>query len=293
MVSGKVKITVYGLEFRMEQEVRFVLSDLNKEKLWYRSRGLDRMEERFGRNSITHFIKKRLKTEKVVRVLEVGFGEGKCLLELRDLFPNKKIELYGINNVRKGNMHKRNDFLKNAKKFGILTLQPLPKPYFYDAGEGLRFKSNYFDVVISQVSFHYVGNKARLLEEIWRVLKPRGKAFLHVDGKSSQDYPDFMKWNTETPRFIIYRDQKMIKLSSYLKRMKNKGYDISLRNSFNKKDHRIILMTKNNSRKLNLNLEYDGNSTLLLTNLKGTDGYKMDGSVWWGTRSVFTIGKRK
>src|SRR3989344_3026332 len=105
---------------------------MKKESLWYRLRGLDKMENRFGGKSIQKFIQKRLKTEKVVRVLEIGFGEGRCLLEIRALFPNKRIELYGVNNVRKGNMEKRSDFIYNAKQFGIsVSKRLLPKPQFY------------------------------------------------------------------------------------------------------------------------------------------------------------------
>lgn len=263
---------------------------MEKDHLWYRTRGLEKMESRFGEKPIQKFITRRTGMEEVVRVLELGFGEGRCLLELRATFPDKKVEFYGINDVKKGNMKKRSDFLENAKKFGIdIPKKVLPEPSFYDAGEGLHFDDDQFDVIISQVAFHYVGNKARLLEEIWRVLKPEGKAFLHVDASPNEEYPDFMKWNTQTPRFIIYEGGRMVKLGTYLRRIKESGHDITFRKAHNNPEQGIILMTKNTSKKLDLGLEYDGNSTLFLTKMKGTDEYKTDAGVWWGTRSVFNV----
>jgi len=263
---------------------------MEKNKLWYRSRGLESMEERFGSNLIQKFIKKRLNLDKKVRVLEIGFGEGKCLLDLRVLFPS--IELYGLNEDKRSHMANKKDFLRNSEKFGInIPNKNLPKPYFYDAGNGLKFKSNFFNLVISQVSFHYVGNKARLIEEIWRVLKPEGKAFLHIDRSYKRELPDFMKTNPETPLFIIYKNSKLVKLSEYLRKFKKRWFNLTLQKSKHNSSQRNLLITKNISKNLNLGLKYDGNATLYLTKLKNTDKYKIDSGIWWGTRSVFRVKK--
>jgi ubiquinone/menaquinone biosynthesis C-methylase UbiE len=258
-------------------------------KRWpYRERGLNKMEAQFGNKAVQKFINARLKTQKTVRILEIGFGEGKCLLDLRRRFPGKNVMLYGISDKRKCGMHRQGDFLANAEKFGIIIPNSnLPKPYFYDAGRGLRFSSAYFDAIVSQVSFHYVGNKAKLIEDVWRVLKPGGRAFIHADTSDNEKYPDFMKLNLETPRFIIYQGKKMIRLSAYLRQLRKKGFDILLKNAVNKSSRRILLITKNKAEKLNLRLKYDENSTLDLKRIRNTDKYKTDSSVWWGTRSVF------
>lgn len=257
----------------------------NKPNLWWRIRGLDKMEIRFGKNNpLKKFIKKRLKSEKVVRVLEFGFGEGKCLLDLRTIFSNKQIELYGINKKKEGGMYKKSDFVKNAKKFGLpipkTTL--LPKPFFYDAGKGLHFKSNYFDIIISQIAFPYVGDKSKLLEEFWRVLKPQGQAFLNVDSYETY-YPDFLQINKETPRFVIYKNNKLIKLSDHLNKFRKKGFEIEFKK---KKDKalRFILMNKNTTKPLKLGLKYDDDSSFNLTVFNKQK--KIEG-VWWGKRSVF------
>ena len=253
----------------------------NKPKLWWRIRGLDKMEIRFGKNKpIERFIKKRLKSEKVVRVLEFGFGEGKCLLDLRTIFPDKRVELYGINKKKEGGMYRRSDFVKNAKKFKLSIPKLLPKPFFYDAGEGLKFKSNYFDIIISQIAFQYVGNKSKLLEEFWRILKPQGKAFLNVDSYETY-YPDFLQINKETPRFVIYEDNKLIKLSGHLSKFRKKGFDVRFKRN---KTLRFVLMSKNRTKPLKLGLRYDDDSSFNLTIFSKEKNIE---GVWWGTRSVF------
>ena len=256
-----------------------------KPDLWWRIRGLDKMERRFGKNKpLEKFIKKRLKSEKIVRVLEFGFGEGKCLLDLRTIFQDKRVELYGISNKKEGGMHRRSDFVKNAKRFKLPIPKPtlLPKPFFYDAGAGLKFKSNYFDIIISQIAFHYVGDKSKLLEEFWRVLKPQGKAFLNIDSYETR-YPDFLQINKETPRFVIYANNKLIKLSTHLNKFRKKGFDVR----FKKKKNsvlRFVLMKKSKTKPLKLGLTFDDESSFNLTIF---NRQKKIRGVWWGTRSVF------
>ena len=254
---------------------------------WWVTRGLDKMEGKFGKSKpIQKFIKQRLKSQKVVRVLELGFGDGKCLLDLRTAFPDKKVELYGLNREKGKVVSQKKDFKAVAKRFklSIPTLTLLPKPFFYDAGNGLKFESDYFDVIISQVAFHYIGDKAKLIEEFWRVLKPKGKAFLEIDSYKTH-YPDFLQINKETPRFIIYRNGKLVKLSSHLKKFRDKGYNIRLK----RKKSGIagyLLMEKNITKPLNLKLTYDEDSSFDLTRFVGE---KKRNGVWWGNRSVFEV----
>lgn len=260
--------------------------DKKKKLRWWTTRGLDKMEMKFGKSRpIERFIKQRLNSQKVVRILEFGFGDGKCLLDLRTVFPNKQVELYGINK-KKGKMSQRKDFIANAEKFGLPIPKStlLPKPFFYDAGNGLKFKSNYFDVIISQVAFHYVGDKAKLLEEFFRVLKPEGKAFLEIDSYR-EIYPDFMQINKETPRFVIYDNGKMIKLSKYLNKFRDKGFGIKLKRK-NSGAAGYILMEKNTTKPLNLGLNYDDDASFDLTVFIPEKKIK---GVWWGNRSVFKV----
>ena len=259
-------------------------------KLWYRSRGLDILESRFGNNLIQNFIEKQLSNQKEVRVLEIGFGEGKCLIEIREKFLHKKLSLFGINDRKKGNMHSKIDFYSNAEKFGnFIPKTNLPKPFFYDVGKGLKFEHNYFDLVISQVCIPYVDNKAFLFEEIWRVLKKGGKAFLHIDSEINEGYPDFMKLCKDTPRMVVYQNDVIISTKKLFDKLKNKGYNIDFGRQKNKKESFILKMEKNLNKKLNFNLIFDGNSTLYLTRLKYSDETKSQSGIWWGTRSVFKL----
>ena len=154
----------------------------------------------------------------------------------------------------------------------------------YNIRTGFRKSEEPFDLIISQVSFHYVGNKAKLLEEIWRVLKLGGRAFLYIDSGYRNKSPDLLKLYLETPRFIIYKNGMIIKLSQHLKIFRKKGFKIS-GTIFNKNYDKLTLMIeKNKLIPLKLNLKYDGNSTLYLTKLKDSDNYKNQNSIWWGDK---------
>lgn len=252
---------------------------------WWVSRGLDKMESKFGTKSIQKVIEQRLQTQKIVRILELGFGDGKCLLDIRTLFPDKRVQLYGVNK-KKGKFASRKDFITIAKKFELPVPKPelLPRPFFYDAGEGLKFKSNYFDIIMSQVAFHYIGDKAKLIEEFWRVLKPHGKAFLEVDSYK-EIYPDFMQTNKETPRFLIYDGKKLVKLSNYLKKFQKKGFNIKLKRE-NNGTAKYLLIEKNMSKPLKLGLKYEDDLSFDLTTFNSE---KEIFGIWWGNRSVFKV----
>jgi ubiquinone/menaquinone biosynthesis C-methylase UbiE len=255
-------------------------------------RGLDKMQARFPGCNIVNYLSQKLKSEKVVRVLEVGFGEGRCLIDLQARFPN--VFFYGINHKKSETMSSSKDIIKHSKEIKV-NLKKAPRVQFYDAGKGLKFPEKYFDLVISQVSIHYVGNKSKLYEDVWRVLKKNGTALLHVDSELNKNYPDFMFNYKDTPRMVIYDHDAQISTQKYLKKFKFKGFDIVLKKSHNKtykkKNQKIIIMKKNTSKRLNLGLNYDGNSTLNLTKLWASDEYKTDSGVWWGTRSVFIAKK--
>ena len=151
-----------------------------------------------------------------------------------------------------------------------------------------EFPDHYFDVVISQVSIYQMKRKDLLLQEVWRVLKKDGKAFLHIDSMH-EDYPDFI--NQETPRFIIYKNNRLHPLRRFIKELTAKGYDIACRMAVGnqsgdadlKRTH--IVMHKNTEAKLNLNLAFDELSSFDLSVL----GKIFKGDKLVGYRSLFQM----
>lgn len=260
-------------------------------KLFFRTRGLDKLQERFDEDIIGQ-IQNLSKIQKEVRVLEIGFGEGKALLEAMSLGPN--IYGYGVNDKKRSTLASISDIMRNSKTFDIETNHK-PKIFFYDAGYGLKFKDDYFDVVFSQVAIHYVGDKAKLFEEIWRVLKNSGHAYLHIDSQLQGSQPDFMYYYNDTPRLIVYNGKKsnknIISTKTVFDNIRKKGYDIRLNLRKDVRGNMTLVMHKNTLKKLNLELEYDGNSTIYLSPLRESDKYKSDTGIWWGTRSVYKAKK--
>lgn len=255
-----------------------------------RNRSLADFDAKFGGGVIEKTLRKALRSREPVRLLEIGCGEGRVLMELRKLFPS--VELHGINKKPWPAMRGPKSLIATAINYGIFTKQEamrvsLPALHFYDATE-LRFPDGYFDVVISQVSIYQMKRKDLLLEEIWRVLKKGGKAFLHIDSMY-EDYPDFI--SQETPRFIIYKNNRLHPLSRFIKELKDKGYDMTCKMAFGtqagdadlKRAH--IVMHKNREAKLELNLAFDDLSSFDLSVL----GKIFKGDKLVGYRSVFRI----
>jgi len=255
-------------------------------KLFFRTRGLKELQERFDDN-ILKTIEDISKRQKIVKILEIGFGEGKALLEASSI--NTNIYGYGINDKKRSTLSSSKDLINNSKKFNI-KLYHTPKIYFYDAGNGLKFKSNYFDIIFSQVAIHYVGDKAKLLEDVWRVLKKDGYAFLNIDGGLKGAHPDFMYFHKDSPRFVIHnKNREIVSTKKLFDGYKKKGYDIKFNIRKDLRYNITVVMHKNVDKKLDLGLEYDGNSTIYLTPLRESDKYKFDTGIWWGTRSVYSI----
>jgi SAM-dependent methyltransferase len=265
---------------------------IDRKELWYRLRSFEQMEDRFGKDTITGFLAERLKTQKTVRVLEIGFGEGRCLLELQERFPQAR--LFGVNYPKTKTMASGKDLARNAKDLDI-AVKRSPRVAFYDVNEGLRFPDGYFDVIMSQVAIHYVGDKARLYEEAWRVLKADGRAFLHVDrDREGKEQPEFVSHKADTPLMVILDGKSMISTKKHLEGLRKKGFDLAMRKSQGKErknDQFILLMRKSVKKPLRLGLVYDDNSTLSLSGLKRTSPEKTDSAVWWGTRSVYRMKK--
>lgn len=255
-----------------------------------RSRSLNDFNKKFSPNIVQKLIKKALTKEKTVRVLEIGCGEGRVLMDLRRRFPT--IELHGINKNPWAAMKGSISLKKTAAYYNIFSKTELksislPKIHFYDA-KVLKFPDNYFDLVISQVSIQYVQRKDLLLEEVWRTLKLGGKALLNIDARVGK-IPDFLDF--ETPRFIIYRNHKVYPIRALIKTLNEKGYDLTYSHSSEVDDKKVkkrinLVITKNTLKRLKLNLKFDRLSSFDLNVLNEE---KDNWSKFNGYRSVYTF----
>ena len=106
------------------------------------------------------------------KILEVGIGTGKNIKHY-----NKEAEVVGIDFSEKMLQIAKEKLVKSGKRNIILKQM--------DA-EHLKFKDNSFDYVVTTCVFCSVPNPIKGLEEIRRVLKPKGKLIMieHVLSKN-------------------------------------------------------------------------------------------------------------
>lgn len=219
------------------------------------------------------------------RLLEIGCGEGRALMELRQRFP--KLDLHGINKAPWRAMRGQRSLRRTGTHYRIFSRDAirsisLPKVYFYDA-EKLRFPDSHFDFVISQAAIMYLRRKDTLIEEVWRVLKKGGIALLNVDHRHESP-ADFL--SAETPRFVIYREGTPYSLGRLISQKKTEGFDIEPQTHSNqtRRPRRFnIIMRKNRTTALSLGLRFDDKSSF---NLNVLNKEKANGSTYWGYRSV-------
>ncbi len=150
------------------------LEDFNKKIVPYKLQ--DIIQETYERN--------RLAGEKT-RVMEIGAGNGRVLMELKKLFPD--VEFYGINKEKTHTFYRRESYILTALKFEIFTkfdIEQVDLPYIVfqdlDFGARIPYDQNKFDVIYSQATIPHIKYKFELFNEIMRVLRPGGISF-HTD----------------------------------------------------------------------------------------------------------------
>jgi SAM-dependent methyltransferase len=117
------------------------------------------------------------------RVMEIGSGSGRVIMELKKQFPD--IEFYGVNKEKSLDFYRRESFAVTAVSMGIMEkaeLEGMDLPYVVfadlDFGGRLPYSNNKFDVIYSQNTIKYFKYKFELLDEILRLLKPEGISIL-------------------------------------------------------------------------------------------------------------------
>jgi SAM-dependent methyltransferase len=119
------------------------------------------------------------------RVMEIGFGSGRTLMELKKKFPD--VEFYGLKKEKTHNFYRRESFIHTAIEFNIMTTaeaEAATLPYLVfqelDFGTRLPYDENKFDLVYSQATIPQIRYTFELFNEIMRILK-KGGISLHSD----------------------------------------------------------------------------------------------------------------
>ncbi|KKP93296.1 MAG: hypothetical protein UR98_C0006G0004 [Parcubacteria group bacterium GW2011_GWA1_36_12] len=102
------------------------------------------------------------------RVLDVGCGTGKLIIERVSAV--KKPEIYAVEIDQK--------FFKEAKNRGIKVTKA-------NIEKGFPYKDNFFDIVSANQIIEHVVNVDFFVEEIYRVLKPKGYLIISTENLSS------------------------------------------------------------------------------------------------------------
>jgi len=243
---------------------------------------IDRGLETFNQKS-TLFKELQLAKNKKLKLLEIGCGKGILLCQLRNKF-KKNLELHGLNYDSTHGVKKREDFIRNAELKGIkLNKKNLPQIHFRNATR-LPFKDNTFDVIISQVTFLHIKNKAKAIEEVYRVLKKDGLALISLSAYSirigsDEKVPTFYQKldkvlkDEYNPRVLIRYQGKFISLTEFIAKL-SKTYNISLwTHRFTSETQKAngfwLIIRKNNNPKLKLGLKYQKSESELMTKKYG------------------------
>lgn len=157
--------------------------------------------------------KNRLAGEKT-RIMEIGVGNGRVIMELKKKFP--EIEFYGINREKTHTLYRRESFLMTALKFGIMNqkeLEGMTPPYLVfadlDFGGKIPYDNGKFDLVFSQSVIPYIRYTFELFNEIMRILKPGGVS-IHSD----------------VTGISIYQDGVLLGLKEAMMEIRKKGIEI-------------------------------------------------------------------
>ncbi len=255
------------------------------------SRSLADFDAKFGEGAVVRAIADRVRGGAATRVLELGCGEGRVLMELRRAFPG--VELHGINRRPWPVMLGSRSLLETAAFYGIFEPRELPGVtlpaiHFCDA-ETLPFPSDHFDVIVSQVAVPYVARKDRLLAEVWRTLKPGSTAYLHMDSTRGDETGLV---GGDSPCLVIHRGTQRVTGADYFAQVRSRGFDVRYARQrcreFGRDRYRFLLvMNKNTDDPLALDLVFDEQDSFDFTSLHRSS---QDWQTLWGFRSLFHVG---
>jgi SAM-dependent methyltransferase len=167
-------------------------------------------------DEIQKILEKNRLAGRKTRVMEIGSGNGRVLMELKKLFP--EVEFYGINKEKTHTFYRRESFILSALKFEIMTkpeLEDIELPYviFQDLDYGARipYDEDKFDLVYSQNVIRYIKYKFELFNEILRILRHDGESY-----------------HTDLPPIHIYDKGVVLDFKDAIGEIRRKGVEIRL-----------------------------------------------------------------
>lgn len=166
------------------------------------------------------------------RVMEIGAGNGRVLMELKKLFP--EAEFYGVNKEKTKEFYRRESYAVTAISLNIMNkaeLESIELPFVIfedlDFGARLPYGENKFDVIYSQNTLRHFKYKFELLNDILRVLKKGGVSF-----------------HTDLPAINVYDKGVVLDIDEAIFEFRKRGMDVSLLDNdnaimFRKKEENI------------------------------------------------------
>lgn len=211
-----------ALYFQSEQPVGTFNWDQYKNLSYQeeRSHSLNDFNQKIAPMKIEDIIRKiadknQLAGEKT-RIMEIGVGNGRVLMELKKRFP--EVEFYGINKEKTHTFYRRESYILTALKFDIMTkpdLENIELPYIIftdvDFGNTIPYKDEKFDLVYTQDTVRHIKYKFELWNEILRILKTGGISI-----------------NTDVTGLNIYSKGVVMETREAFQEMKKKGFDITV-----------------------------------------------------------------
>jgi ubiquinone/menaquinone biosynthesis C-methylase UbiE len=124
------------------------------------------------------------------KLLDIGTGPGKLLVEIHNL--NPQIELYGL------------DISESMIKIAEKNLSNIPVDLRLGNIQKTEYKGDFFDIITSTGSLYLWDHPLEGIEEIHRLLKTNGSAYLFETYKeyNEQDYKRKLKSNLKKENLI-------------------------------------------------------------------------------------------